>query len=705
MYFLQKVLYSLLYNQIKPRKVMKKILLLLTAFTWTFASVAQMQMDLPCNFNDAGVTYSVVGFGGADASTIEMDPTDMNNTVVKVIKSATAEIWAGTSVTDLGNPGFANPIPFASNLTTMTLRVWSPDAGIVVRLKVEQIGNNAVTCETDQLTTVAGEWETLTFNFANPATGTQTLNLSSTFNLASVFFNYGTLGSAVGEKTYYFDDLAMGEPVVTLLDQMDLPVTFEDENVEYGLIGFGGAEAASIEMDPTDMNNTVAKVIKSATAQGWAGTTVTNSLQQGFVNGVPFTAENTQMTVRVWSPDAGIPVRLKVEASNDNTISCETDAFTTVAGQWETLTFDFANEGAGTAELNLANNYNKASIFFNYNVPGDVTGEKTYYFDDIQMGSGGGGGSTDFNVTFKVDMSQVTGAYTTPEVNGFFNDWCGGCAPMSDADGDDIWEITIPLPAGTYEYKFAADSWTIQENLVPGSECTLTTGGFTNRIITVSEDIVLDPVCWGSCAACGIINGPYNVTFKVDMSQVAATFTTPEVNGIFNNWCGGCAPMADADGDNIWELTIPLNAGTYEYKFAADSWGIQEELTPGSSCTLTTDGFTNRVVTVEGEMNMSVVCWASCAACIVGLDEATSSNTFSVYPNPANDKIFINGLNNTGATAKVRIFNTVGSLVSQSTIQTVQNPSIDVSSMENGVYFVEVEVLGVQHTQKVMIQH
>jgi hypothetical protein len=705
LYFLQKVLYSLLYNQIKPRKVMKKILLLLTAFTWTFASVAQMQMDLPCNFNDAGVTYSVVGFGGADASTIEMDPTDMNNTVVKVIKSATAEIWAGTSVTDLGNPGFANPIPFASNLTTMTLRVWSPDAGIVVRLKVEQIGNNAVTCETDQLTTVAGEWETLTFNFANPATGTQTLNLSSTFNLASVFFNYGTLGSAVGEKTYYFDDLAMGEPVVTLLDQMDLPVTFEDENVEYGLIGFGGAEASSIEMDPTDMNNTVAKVIKSATAQGWAGTTVTNSLQQGFVNGVPFTAENTQMTVRVWSPDAGIPVRLKVEASNDNTISCETDAFTTVAGQWETLTFDFANEGAGTAELNLANNYNKASIFFNYNVPGDVTGEKTYYFDDIQMGSGGGGGSTDFNVTFKVDMSQVTQAFTTPEVNGFFNDWCGGCAPMMDVDGDNIWEITIPLPAGTYEYKFAADSWTIQEALVPGSECTLTTGNFTNRIITVSEDIVLDPVCWNSCSACGIISGPYNVTFKVDMSQVAATFTTPEVNGIFNGWCGGCAPMADADGDNIWELTIPLNAGTYEYKFAADNWGIQEELTPGSSCTLTTDGFTNRVVTVEGEMTMPTVCWASCAACIVGLDEATSSNTFSVFPNPANDKIFINGLNNTGAIAKVRIFNTVGSLVSQSTIQTVQNPSIDVSSMENGVYFVEVEVLGVQHTQKVMIQH
>jgi hypothetical protein len=684
---------------------MKKILLLLSAFTWTISSVAQTQMDLPCTFNESGINYGLTGFGGAEASTIEMDPTDMNNTVGKVVKSATAELWAGTTVTAPDNSGFANAVPFANNMTTMTVRVWSPDAGIQVRLKAEDFQNGGISCETEATTTVAGEWETLTFNFANPAPGTATLNPANFYNKVSIFFNFGITGAIAGEKTYYFDDLAAGEPIIALLDQMDLPVTFEEENVEYGLVGFGGAEASTIEMDPTDMNNMVAKVIKSATAELWAGTTVTNALQQGFASAVPFTAENTTMTVRVWSPDAGIPVRLKVEASTNNTITCETEALTTVAGEWETLTFDFANEAAGTAELNLANAYNKASIFFNFGTTGAVAGEKIYYFDDIQMGSGGGGGSTDFNVTFKVDMSQVTDAFTTPEVNGLFNGWCGGCAPMSDADGDNIWELTIPLPAGTHEYKFAADSWAISETLVPGSECTLTTGGFTNRIITVSEDIVLEPVCWGSCAACGVFNGPYNVTFKVDMSQVTEAFTTPEVNGIFNSWCGGCAPMADTDGDNIWELTIPLLGGTYEYKFAADNWGIQEEFTPGGTCTLTTGDFTNRVVTIDGEIVLPTVCWESCAACIVGLDEAISNNTFSVYPNPSNDKIFINGLNNTGAIAKVRIFNTVGSLVSQSTIQTVQNPSIDVSSMENGVYFIEVEVLGVQHIQKVMIQH
>ena len=34
-----------------------------------------------------------------------------------------------------------------------------------------------------------------------------------------------------------------------------------------------------------------------------------------------------------------------------------------------------------------------------------------------------------------------------------------------------------------------------------------------------------------------------NVTFQVDMGLVAAgTFTTPEVNGTWNNWCGNCNP-------------------------------------------------------------------------------------------------------------------------------------------------------------------
>ncbi|MBM3428758.1 MAG: hypothetical protein FJX95_08250, partial [Bacteroidetes bacterium] len=84
----------------------------------------------------------------------------------------------------------------------------------------------------------------------------------------------------------------------------------------------------------------------------------------------------------------------------------------------------------------------------------------------------------------------------------------------------------------------------------------------------------------------------YNVTFRVDMNNVSS-FSVANVNGTFNNWCGACANMTDANGDNIWEITIDLPAGTYEYKFTADGWSQQESLTPGSSCTVTNFGYTN----------------------------------------------------------------------------------------------------------------
>jgi hypothetical protein len=220
-----------------------------------------------------------------------------------------------------------------------------------------------------------------------------------------------------------------------------------------------------------------------------------------------------------------------------------------------------------------------------------------------------------FNVTFRVNMNDVTQSFTTPEVNGTFNNWCGGCAPMADPDADGIWELTIPLNAGSYEYKFAADAWTIQETLIQGAPCTVGGAPFINRSLNVTGDVVLDVVCWGACANCGIVIPQYDVTFRVDMNNVTEAFTLPNLNGTFNNWCGACAPMSDSDGDGIWELVVSLPAGSYEYKFSADGWNIQENLNPSLPCTVTNFGFTNRALNVTGDVVLDPVCWGSCVTC------------------------------------------------------------------------------------------
>jgi len=231
--------------------------------------------------------------------------------------------------------------------------------------------DNSLGEEVQVLTTVANEWELLVFDFAGQ------IEAGATYVRGNLFFNF--LQPGTGE-TYYWDDLYFGgggEPPVQ--GQITLPVTFDNTALDYEITDFGGV-ATTLVADPDNAANTVASSNKTPAAQLWGGTTV------GEVSGfgaLPFTATDTTMTVRVYSPDAGIPVRLKVEDRTDPTISVETEATTTVANAWETLTFDFSVQAEGTAALNLANTYDKASIFFNFGTDGATAGDKTYLWDDL----------------------------------------------------------------------------------------------------------------------------------------------------------------------------------------------------------------------------------------------------------------------------------------------------------------------------------
>ena len=237
------------------------------------------------------------------------------------------------------------------------------------------------------------------------------------------------------------------------------------------------------------------------------------------------------------------------------------------------------------------------------------------------------------HVTFQVDMNQYDETYTYSGVfiNGSFNGWCGDCLPMSDPDGDGVFEATVDLPGDTIEYKFTVDGWNDQEELAPGTSCTSTIDGYTNRTYAVTGDVVLDLVCWNSCDLCQGAEEVYGCTdsaacnydwtasvddgscdfeacsgctdemacnydvdavlddgscdyscptvFNVDMS-CAPVFTDLFVTG---PWCGWCAndlynTMTDDDGDGIYSVTIPDLTGTVEYKYAINGFEDQEDL-------------------------------------------------------------------------------------------------------------------------------
>ncbi len=303
------------------------------------------RVTLPVTFEDTSVNYELVDFGG-NASQIIADPTDATNRVVESIRTAGAADFAGTTVADA--TGFTSRIPFASGATTMSVRVWSPEAGVPVRFKVEKAGDPTISVEAECPTTTAGMWETIVYDFVtDKVNGTADINFANEYTKASIFFNFGEEGAA-NATTYYWDDVAFGGDAVeggcrsaAAGGSVALPVTFEDgDRAFYELQDFGG-NASQLIADPTDATNTVVESIRTAGAANFAGTTVADVT--GFTERLPFAPGAATMTLRVWSPEAGIPVRLKVEDVTNPGVSVEAQVPTTMAGMWETLTYDFEN--------------------------------------------------------------------------------------------------------------------------------------------------------------------------------------------------------------------------------------------------------------------------------------------------------------------------------------------------------------------------
>ena len=289
----------------------------------------------------------------------------------------------------------------------------------------------------------------------------------------------------------------------------------------------------------------------------------------------------------------------------------------------------------------------------------------------------------DYDVAFRVDMSQYTGSLTGGVfVNGTFNGWCGTCNPMTDM-GNGSWEVTLTLPPGAIEYKFTIDGWNAQEEFVGGESCTVTNGGFTNRAHTVAGDITLPNVCFASCDAC-----TNDITFAVDMNDyiLAGNSTAAGVflNGTFNGWCGSCTPMDDANGDNVWEVTVPITAGAIEYKFTVDGWNDDEQFAGGEPCTVTNGGFTNRSYTVTTAASIGVVCWESCEECTTGISELNAA--VAIYPNPVNSIMTVKA---TEAIQQIRILDLTGKEVANFVANGLTQ-EINVEALKAGIYTIQI---------------
>ena len=87
-------------------------------------------------------------------------------------------------------------------------------------------------------------------------------------------------------------------------------------------------------------------------------------------------SENQAIKIKVFSPAAGQSVNLKIEDSADGSLSTEVISMTTVAGEWEELSFPFTADDS--------DKYERMVLFFNFN--GDKDAPTVHLFDDIVLG-------------------------------------------------------------------------------------------------------------------------------------------------------------------------------------------------------------------------------------------------------------------------------------------------------------------------------
>lgn len=161
--------------------------------------------------------------------------------------------------------------------------------------------------------------------------------------------------------------------VITIVDPLLLPITFESTTLNYAWNNFDGGVVTVINNPQANGINTsskVAKMVKNA-GQVWGGSWI------GLSSAIDFST-NKIFRMKVFSPRAGARVLLKVENASNPGISFEKEASVAMANTWEDLVFDFS-------AINTANQYHHIVIIFDLGNMGDGSSNYTFLFDDIRL--------------------------------------------------------------------------------------------------------------------------------------------------------------------------------------------------------------------------------------------------------------------------------------------------------------------------------
>ena len=405
----------------------------------------------------------------------------------------------------------------------------------------------------------------------------------------------------------------------------------------------------------------------------------------------------------------------------------------------------FAVFDAAAIDGNLEYKYVNGNAWTNpnENVAGDCsdgTGNRVLALDGSNLLPGVAGTNAAFcynncgscvaptQVTLRVDMTtQLEVSANGVHVAGTFQGWNPGGTPLTDDDGDGIWEVTLGLQHGETLFKFDnGNDWggngtdNVDNELINGP-CAAP--GSDNRLLVIGADAIDYLVCYNSCEPTCVANpDPADITFRVDMSNEVVAPAGVWVMGGFTSpaWQAGAVQMTDDDGDGVYETTYTVDGGAEViYKFVNgdpsvgtngtdyfEESGIYDITDPVTGEPVATNfqeqacgvpnpfGAFNRIHVRSGSPEVLYdVCFNSCANCagIIGIEEAGQLEGVRMFPNPTSGALTLTFPGELGQGA-VRVLDLACRVVVDVALAASRTASVEleIGQLQAGLYVVEL---------------
>lgn len=368
----------------------------------TSRSSTPVVLDLPITFADlASFCLPIAPFAGGGFAVVENPQIDAGNgpnennspRVGQVRKFGVGEdgvTFGGISLNLSEQIVFDEVTVAGQNNRLFEIKTYATRVGLPLSFKLESNLGDGRDLTRVLTTTVANQWETLSFDFNGTA--------ANEFSSITMILDDGVVGDGSEDFQLEFDQIVRSDSmssVASLADVNGVPgvLDFDAADTVYPLTDFGEARSSVIDINSVaDLADTrslgvngvvsvasgnVGAVSLADFAQTFAGTTLSGF--NGFPDAIPLDVMSGRTVIQmdVYSPTAGSMIELKVEDAVDANQAGSVFRTVPVANQWVTLTFDFAE-----AMLRPEDVFEKLNLFFE---PGVTRTGKTFYYDNIQV--------------------------------------------------------------------------------------------------------------------------------------------------------------------------------------------------------------------------------------------------------------------------------------------------------------------------------